>query len=69
MPRRANPDRIEAARRAATVARLISGGRSAPAAAALVAEWEAGLAVDGRAPTRGDWEGFDRWLAVRAKRP
>jgi len=68
MSRRPDPARIEAARRAATIARLISGGRSAAAAAALVAEWEAGLAGGARSPTRADWEGFDDWLASRMRR-
>jgi len=35
------------------------------AAVDLVAEWEAALALTGRAPGRSDWEGFDRWLADR----
>jgi hypothetical protein len=66
MSRRPDPARIETARRAATIARLISGGRSASAAAALVADWEAGVRVErGRSPDRSDWEGFDRWLVAR----
>lgn len=67
MAHRSDPARIETARRAATVARLVSGGRSAAAAAALVAEWEAGLALTGHAPGRADWEGLERWLASRPK--
>ena len=63
MSRRADPARIETARRAATIARLVSGGRSAASAAALVEEWEAVQARAGRVPDRSDWEGFDRWLA------
>jgi hypothetical protein len=65
MSRRSDPARIETARRAATIARLISGGRSASAAADLVGEWEAFQAGSGRAPGRSDWEGFDAWLAAR----
>jgi len=65
MARRADPTRIEAARRAATVARLTSAGGSAVAAAALVAEWEAVMAATGRTLGRSDWEAFDRWLADR----
>jgi hypothetical protein len=65
MSRRADPTRIETARRAATIARLVSAGRSAAAAAALVAEWEGAQALTGRAPGRSDWEDFDRWLADR----
>jgi hypothetical protein len=65
MSRRPDPARIETARRSATIARLISGGRSAAVVAALVAEWEAGLAEHGRTPGRSDWEAFDAWLAAR----
>jgi hypothetical protein len=65
MPRRADPIRIAAARRAATVARLVSDGRSPDAAAELVAGWEADAARSGRVLDRADWEGFDAWLADR----
>ena len=68
MTRRPDPARIEAARRAATIARLVSGGYPSDAAAALVAEWEAAITGEGRAPARADWEGFDRWLGVRTSR-
>jgi hypothetical protein len=67
MSRRPDPARIETARRSATVARLVSGGRSAAMAAALVAEWEAARAAAGAAPGRADWEEFDRWLAARGR--
>jgi hypothetical protein len=68
MSRRADPSRIEAARRVATIARLISDGQPAATAAALVAEWEQAHARTGNAPDRAAWEGFDRWLADRRPR-
>jgi hypothetical protein len=66
MARRSTPERIETARRAATIARLISSGRSAAESSALVAEWEAAL---GRSPGRDDWERFDLWLNGRRRPP
>jgi hypothetical protein len=67
MSRRPDPIRIETARRAATIARLVSDGRSASAAAELVAEWEAVHARSAQQLGRADWEDFDRWLAARAR--
>jgi hypothetical protein len=63
MSRRADPIRIAAARRAATIARLVSDGRSLDAATGIVAHWEADAARSGRVLDRVDWEGFDAWLA------
>jgi hypothetical protein len=65
MARRSTPERIAAARRAATIARLVSAGRSSAEAVVLVAEWEAGLDGGGRSADRADWERFDLWLAAR----
>jgi hypothetical protein len=65
MTRRSDPARIETARRAATIARLISDGHSAAVATGLVGEWEVVQAASGRVPGRSDWEGFDAWLAGR----
>ncbi len=65
MTRRGHPVRIENARREATIARLVSSGRSPAAAADLVGEWEAIHAASGRVPDRSDWERFDAWLAGR----
>jgi hypothetical protein len=58
--RRADPDRIVAARRAAAIARLISAGEPPDRATAQVARWE--RAIDGP-PARDDWERLDAWLA------
>lgn len=65
MSRRADPIRIAAARRAATLARLVSDGRSLDAAADIVARWEADAARAGRVLDRAAWEGFDAWLVDR----
>jgi hypothetical protein len=66
MSRRADPSRIEAARRAAAIARLISAGELPDRAAAWIARWEGGL--DHR-PSRDDWESIDaRRSSERAER-
>jgi hypothetical protein len=56
MTHRTDPLRIEAARRAAAIARLISAGELPDRAAAWIASFEASL--DHR-PTREDWESVD----------
>jgi hypothetical protein len=60
MSRRADPARIEAARRAAAIARLISAGEPLDRAVAWVDRWTSTL--DGR-PGRAAWEALDVWLA------
>jgi hypothetical protein len=60
MSRRSDPARIETARRAAAIARLVSAGELPARAAAWVARWES--TIDGR-PSRADWETLDAWLA------
>ncbi|HEX2754594.1 MAG TPA: hypothetical protein VHM48_03985 [Candidatus Limnocylindrales bacterium] len=65
MFRRADPLRIQAARRAAAIARLISAGELPDRAAVAVARWEA--TIDGPAD-RTDWEAFEGWLAGRRPR-
>jgi len=66
MARRPDPARIDAARRAAAIARLRSNGHSVADAAALVDAFGADHA--GR-PDRAAWDGFDAWLKRRAARP
>jgi hypothetical protein len=66
MARRSDPVRIETARRAATIARLISAGEPSDRAAAWVARWESTLDRPGG---RADWESFDAWLARERGRP
>ena len=58
MARRPDPDRIHVARRAAAIARLVSDGHGRDAAARIVRDWEASL--EGRQPTREEWERFAR---------
>jgi hypothetical protein len=65
MARRADPDRIVAARRAAAIARLISAGEPPDRAAELVARWQ--MTIDGP-PARDDWERLDAWLASERPR-
>ena len=66
MARRSSPIRIDAARRAAAVARLVSAGELPDRAEALVARWEA--TIDG-ALGRADWERLDAWLDRERSRP
>jgi len=66
MPHRADPLRIEAARRAAAIARLISAGEPPDRAAAAVARWETTIAGS---PARADWEAFEAWLRQDRLRP
>ncbi len=66
MARRADPDRIDAARREATIARLVSAGELPDKAAAWVARWE--NTIDG-SRDRADWESFDAWLVRERDRP
>ena len=62
MARHADPVRINAARRAAAIARLISAGELPDRAEAVVARWESTLPGP---PARADWEVLDSWLATR----
>ena len=66
MTRRPDPLRIDAARRAAAVARLVSAGELPDRATAWVARWEA--TIDG-ARERADWEAFEAWLDRERRRP
>jgi hypothetical protein len=61
MSRRADPERIHQARRAATVERLVGEGELRDRVEALVARWEA--EADGRPHDRAYWEAFAAWLA------
>jgi hypothetical protein len=60
MARHPDPHRIDIARRAAALARLVSAGEPRDRAAAWIRRWEAS-----RTGPRGraDWEGFEEWLA------
>jgi hypothetical protein len=56
MSRRSTPERLQAARRAATLARLVSAGMLPDRAAAALAAWEARAAHDGRTVAADDWD-------------
>jgi len=60
MSRRADPERIDAARRAAAFARLIGEGELPERAEARIVAWERAAAAEGRACDRASWEAFER---------
>jgi hypothetical protein len=62
MTRRADPARIDVARREAALARLIGTGHGRDGATRLIAAW---LDELGRPPGREDWEALDRWVVER----
>jgi len=62
MPRPADAARIETARRAAAIARLIGAGEAPDRAARWVGRWERESEPGIR--DRAAWERFDDWLAA-----
>jgi hypothetical protein len=56
MARRSTPDWLDAARRAATLARLVSAGMSPDHAEAALDAWAARTAPQGRLLTPAEWE-------------
>lgn len=56
MSRRSTPQKLSDARRAATIARLISAGELPERAEAAVAAWEARTAQDGRPRDGAYWD-------------
>jgi hypothetical protein len=65
MARRSTPERLDVARRAATIERLVSDGMLRDAATAAVAAWEARTAQDGRARSSDDWDAAYREIAAK----
>ena len=63
MSRRSTPERIDAARRAATRNRLIGEGATEPTADAWIAAWEAQAAQDGLARDSAYWQAAWDWIA------
>ena len=63
MSRRSTPERLEAARRAATLARIVSAGMLRERASVALAGWEAGKAQGGRTIVVDDWEVAYREIA------
>lgn len=62
MPRRADPARIDEARRAATRNRLIGEGLSEATADAWLASWEAQAARDGLEHGAAYWDAAWAWI-------
>ena len=69
MSRRSTPERLDAARRAAALARLISDGELPEPAEAALASWESQAIRDGRERDGGYWEAGYRWIAAQRKSP
>ena len=67
MSRRSTPERLEQARRSATLARLVSAGMLPDRAAAALAAWEASAAQDGRAIVADDWDAAYRKIAITGR--
>jgi hypothetical protein len=68
MGRRADPGKIDEAKRAGTRARLISTGMSEAAVDAGFADWEAHAAAEGLRRGRLDRDAAFEWITARRKR-
>ena len=68
MSRRSTPERLAQARRAATLARLVSSGLLPDRAGAALAAWEARAAHDDRTIVADDWDAAYREIADDMKR-
>ena len=67
MSRRADPERIHAAHRAATLQRLIGEGEMPDRAEAWIARWEPVAAAEGRPPDGAYWDAARYWIAARRR--
>jgi hypothetical protein len=67
MSRRADPERIHAARRAANVRRLEGEGMSAERAEAWIARWEAEAAAEGRQRDAAYWQAGWAWIEAHRR--
>lgn len=65
MSRRSTPERLNTARRAATLARLVSDGVLPDRAEAWLVRWERHAALDGRERHGAYWEAGWAWIATR----
>lgn len=68
MSRRSTPARLNDARRAATVARLIGEGQLQARAESKVAAWEARNASDDRPRDGAYWDDGYRWIVSQETR-
>ena len=69
MSRRSTPERIDAARRAATRNRLIGEGETEPTADAWIAAWDAQAAQDGLERGSAYWQAGWDWVAEQLTNP
>jgi hypothetical protein len=65
MSRRSTPERLSNARRAATLARLISSGELPDRAEAKIVAWEAMTSGDGRPRDGAYWEAAWAWIQIQ----
>jgi hypothetical protein len=65
MSRRSTPPRLDAARREATLARLISDGELPRRAEDWLARWEHQASQEGRQRDGGYWEAGYRWIVAQ----
>lgn len=68
MSRRSTPERLDAARRAATLARLIGEGVSPERAESWLVDWEAEAGRHARPRDGPYWDDGWDWIAARLKR-
>ena len=69
MARRSTPERLHAARRAATMQRLMSEGELPAEAEAWIGRWEAVADAEGRPRDGGYWEEAWGWIAAQRNGP
>jgi hypothetical protein len=69
MSRRSTPERLHAARREATLRRLIGEGELPQRAEAWITAWEAEAARQGMESDGAYWDAGWEWIVVLRKRP
>lgn len=69
MPRRSTPERIDAARHAATRQRLIGQGATGEMAEAWIVAWEAHATRDGLPRDGRYWERGWAWITAERRQP
>jgi hypothetical protein len=67
MSRRSTPERLDAARRAAFLVRLVREGELPDQAEAWIARWEAEATAEGRPRDGRYWDDGYRWIAERIR--
>jgi hypothetical protein len=69
MSRRSTPERLDAARRAATLARLIADGELPDRAEGWIARWESTADAEGRRRDGGYWDAGYLWIVIQRSPP